>query len=173
VEEPLARNQFAKYHALGNDYVVVDPRRLTFRLTPVRIRALCDRHTGIGSDGILALAPTRAAHFRVRIFNPDGSEAEKSGNGVRIFARALYDLGYTRRTRIAIATKGGLVRAELRVRQGRVGRIRVAMGQASFASRDIAARGRQRHLRVRRQPTLRDLRASAPRGRSASIRPAH
>jgi diaminopimelate epimerase len=146
VEPKLGAGEFAKYHALGNDYIVIDPQRLGARLTPPRIRAICDRHTGVGSDGILACTAAPAADFGLRIFNPDGSEAEKSGNGVRIFARFLYDFGYTRKTNLSIATKGGRVQAELTVRRGRVERIRVAMGRATFASGDIPMRGPHREV---------------------------
>ena len=83
------KNAFFKGHGLGNDYIALDPDDLDFRLTPSNIRAVCDRHWGAGSDGILALTPSRRADFGVRIYNPDGSEAEKSGNGLRIFARYL------------------------------------------------------------------------------------
>jgi diaminopimelate epimerase len=69
--------------------------------------ALCDRHTGIGSDGILALHRPRRAELVLRIWNPDGSEAEKSGSGVRIFARFLWDFGYVRGRELAITTRGG------------------------------------------------------------------
>ena len=144
MEQPLGNGEFAKYQALGNDYIVVDPARLGLRLTPANIRALCHRNLGIGSDGILALASPRAADFGVRIFNPDGSEAEKSGNGVRIFARFLYDFRYTRKTTLSIHTKGGLVRAQLMVHGGQVARIRVDMGRATFVSSAIRVRGRRR-----------------------------
>ncbi len=144
----LGRGEFAKYHALGNDYLVVDATRLGFRLTPRRVRSLCDRHTGIGSDGILALGRTRAAgvDYALRIYNPDGSEAEKSGNGLRIFARALRDLGYTRRRELVIATPGGRARAELLLRGNAVSRIRVDMGRVSFRSSDLPMRGRARDV---------------------------
>ncbi len=81
--------QLAKGHGLGNDYLVADAAALPWPLTPGRIRALCDRHRGVGSDGIL-LADVAATPFRLRIFNPDGTEAEKSGNGLRIFAAWLH-----------------------------------------------------------------------------------
>ena len=142
----LGRGEFAKYHALGNDYIIVDPKALCLRLTPARIRAICDRHTGVGSDGILALNPARGADFGLRIFNPDGSEAEKSGNGLRIFTRFLYDFGYTRRHSFTIATAGGLVPAQLAVVGGRVASIRVAMGRATFVSSEIPIRGRRREV---------------------------
>ena len=69
-------NEFFKGHGLGNDYIAVDPTALSFELTPDNIRAICDRHWGVGSDGILALAPSQKADFGLRIYNPDGSEAE-------------------------------------------------------------------------------------------------
>lgn len=80
---------FAKGHALGNDYVVVDAKELPWPMTPARARAFCDRHFGVGSDGIL-IGYLDEDPVRLRIFNPDGSEAEKSGNGLRIFAAYLF-----------------------------------------------------------------------------------
>jgi diaminopimelate epimerase len=132
------RNAFFKGHGLGNDYLVVDPAELDFRLTPARVRALCDRHRGVGGDGVLAVAPGRRAPFGVRIFNPDGSEAEKSGNGLRIFARYLHATRRTRRTRFDIETKGGVVAAELSLdRHGDASHVRLAMGRARFRPRDL------------------------------------
>jgi diaminopimelate epimerase len=128
------RNRFWKGHALGNDYLVVDPRELDFRLTPRRVRALCDRHRGVGGDGVLELLPSRHAHFGLRIWNPDGSRAEKSGNGLRIFARFLQATGRTRRTRLQVETEAGVVAIRLFVdRDGAARRARVEMGRASFA----------------------------------------
>jgi diaminopimelate epimerase len=142
----LGRGEFARYHALGNDYLVVDPSRFGVRLTKARIRQLCDRRTGVGSDGILAPVSAAGADFGLRIYNPDGSQAEKSGNGVRIFARFLHDFGYTRKRRLAIATRGGVVGAELHLRGGAVDQIRVEMGRARFDSRAIPVRGRRREV---------------------------
>ncbi len=88
--------RLSKGHGLGNDYLVADAAGLPWPLTPERIRAICDRHRGVGSDGIL-LADVAASPFRLRIFNPDGTEAEKSGNGLRIFAAWLYGRGLVRR----------------------------------------------------------------------------
>lgn len=83
--------KFHKYHALGNDYIVVDPTENNHILPDIAwIKAFCDRHTGIGSDGVL-YGPTKEEPTALRIFNPDGSEAEKSGNGLRIFARYLFE----------------------------------------------------------------------------------
>ncbi len=142
----LRAGEFAKYHGLGNDYVVVDSKSFGIRLTPARIRKLCNRNTGLGSDGILALTSSRRADFGLRIFNPDGSEAEKSGNGLRILSRFLYDFGYTRRKSFSIDTKGGLVSAELSLRGQRVSRVRVDMGRATFWSDEIPVRGPRREV---------------------------
>jgi len=143
---PLGRREFAKYHALGNDYVVVDGDALRPRLTPERVRELCDRHTGIGSDGILALHRPKRGELWLRIWNPDGSEAEKSGNGVRIFARFLWDLRYVRAKELEIQTPGGRVTARLAVAGGEVRSIRVDMGRASFQSRDLGMLGPPREV---------------------------
>lgn len=127
------KNAFFKGHGLGNDYIAVDPAELDFKLTPRVIRAICDRNWGLGSDGILALAPTRRADFGVRIYNPDGSEAEKSGNGLRIFARYLWSTRRTRRRQFSVDTKGGLVQIALHCdRHGYPSKATVDMGKASF-----------------------------------------
>jgi diaminopimelate epimerase len=123
---------FVKSHGLGNDYLVVDPGRLGFDLTPDRVRQICNRYTGVGSDGILAVAAAAGADFAVRIFNPDGSEAEKSGNGLRIFAKFLHDHGYTRALEFSIHTPGGIVRAHLILEGGLVTAARVEMGHATI-----------------------------------------
>ncbi len=131
-------NAFFKGHGLGNDYIALDPKQLTFTLTPKTIRAICDRHWGVGSDGILALTPSRKADFGLRIFNPDGSEAEKSGNGLRIFGCYVYATKKTRRRSFSVETKGGLVHVALDVdRKGRVKGATVDMGRASFRPSDL------------------------------------
>ena len=109
----LGRDEFAKYHALGNDYIVLDGDLVRPALHAARVRALCDRHTGVGGDGVLALHRPRRGEIALRIWNPDGSEAEKSGNGARIFARFLWDFGYVKRRELAIATPGGPIVAKL------------------------------------------------------------
>jgi diaminopimelate epimerase len=143
----LRSNRFWKGHALGNDYLVVDPRELDFRLTPRRVRALCNRHRGVGADGVLELLSSRRADFGLRIWNPDGSRAEKSGNGLRIFARFLHASGRTRRTRLRVETPAGVVTVRLFLdRDGAARRARVEMGRASFAPRDLPSRLRGREL---------------------------
>ena len=127
---------YVKSHGLGNDYIVIDPAKVPFAVTPEAVRLICDRHTGVGSDGILLVAPPRGADFGVRIFNPDGSEAEKSGNGIRILAKYLREHGYTDRDRFTIDTAGGRVAVQLALREGRVAEVTADMGTVAFDLRD-------------------------------------
>ncbi len=142
----MERNGFIKSDALGNDYLIVDPQALSFPLTERAIRLICDRHLGVGSDGILAVAPSSNADFGLRIFNPDGSEAEKSGNGLRIFARYLYDHRLTGKTQFTVETAGGVVAVQLHLRGATVDRITVAMGTATFRSDRIPVAGPPREV---------------------------
>ena len=127
------KNGFFRGHGLGNDYIVMDPKELTFKLTPKNVQLICNRNWGLGSDGVLAPAPTKNADFGLRIFNPDGSEAEKSGNGLRIFARYLHATGRTKKKHFTVETKGGLVAIDLHIdRQGDASAVTVDMGLATF-----------------------------------------
>jgi diaminopimelate epimerase len=138
--------KFSKYHALGNDYLVLDPKDQDqpVALTPQQIKTICDRHYGIGSDGILfgPLSSTRAP-FSLRIFNPDGSEAEKSGNGLRIFCRYLWDKKLVGDNLFSVETKGGVVQGQI-LNNGEL--VRVEMGMVSFRSEDIPVAGQLREV---------------------------
>lgn len=127
-----AMAHYVKSHGLGNDYIVIDPRRVPFAVTPEAARVICDRHRGVGSDGILLVSEPHGADFGVRILNPDGSEAEKSGNGIRIFAKYLREHGYTTADRFSIETPGGIVRVVLALRDGRVHEVTADMGSVRF-----------------------------------------
>jgi len=142
----MQRNGFVKSHALGNDYIIIDPGQLSFPLTPQAIRMICDRHTGVGSDGILTPVPSSRADFGLRIYNPDGSEAEKSGNGLRIFARYLHDHGLARTPTFTVETPGGIVSMTIHRRGNTVERIAVEMGTATFESRHIPVAGPPREV---------------------------
>jgi len=132
------QNFFIKSHGLGNDYIVLDQDNITFELTPEAIVRICDVHYGIGSDGILLKVDSSAADFGLRILNPDGSEAEKSGNGLRIFSKYLFDHGFTEKKAFTIETPGGLVMAEIvEERSGKAHTIKVDMGKAIFESEKI------------------------------------
>jgi diaminopimelate epimerase len=136
--------RFWKYHALGNDYLVLNPSELEGELDLSRIQRICHRNFGIGSDGIL-LGPLEAgeADFGVRIFNPDGSEAEKSGNGLRIFSRYLWDLGLVKEKAFTVLTQGGTVESVVRD-HGRM--VTVQMGEVSFSSERIPVKGKPREV---------------------------
>jgi diaminopimelate epimerase len=128
---------FYKYHGLGNDYIVIDPNKLNFNLTlnKENIKLICHRNLGIGSDGILFGPIIKDGKLSFQIFNPDGSEAEKSGNGIRIFALYAYDMGYIKETKFDLYTRGGRVGIELLDLKSNL--IKVAMGQYSFLSEKI------------------------------------
>jgi diaminopimelate epimerase len=146
VKTHLMLNEFVKSHGLGNDYIVLDQAQLSSPLTPEAVRTICDYHFGVGSDGILLVVPGTEADFGVRIFNPDGSEAEKSGNGIRILAKFLYDHGYAPRPELTISTLGGLVRARLDLDGDRVRMITADMGRATFVSTEIPVAGPRREV---------------------------
>jgi diaminopimelate epimerase len=107
--------RFEKWQALGNDYVIVEERELPFELTPGRVRAICAPHTGVGSDGVLLVreADDPGQVAEVRIFNPDGSEAELSGNGVRQAAMYLRRSGWTEDDSFSVLTAAGEVRPRI------------------------------------------------------------
>ncbi|MBN1346727.1 MAG: diaminopimelate epimerase [Phycisphaerae bacterium] len=136
--------RFHKYHALGNDYIVLDPRDIDEEPSPDQIQAICHRNFGVGADGVL-LGPidSSTARFALRIFNPDGSEAEKSGNGLRIFSRYLWDKGLVGTDPFEIETPAGLVTSQVFADGGSV---TVAMGHVSFDSRDIPVEGPPRRV---------------------------
>ena len=132
------QNFFVKSHGLGNDYFVLNEAELSFSLNEKNIQLLCDVHFGIGSDGILLKVASSKADFGLKIFNPDGSEAEKSGNGLRIFAKYLYDYGHTSGKVFTIETPGGVVTAEIsRETIGKANRVKVDMGKANFNSHQV------------------------------------
>jgi len=125
--------KFHRYHALGNDYLVVRASDLTVPLRPEVARRVCHRNFGIGSDGILLHEDgEKEGVFRLRIINPDGSEAEKSGNGLRIFARYLWDHALVSGAPFYVDTAGGRVSCVVS-QAGRM--VAVDMGIVSFNSR--------------------------------------
>ncbi len=124
---------FVKSHGLGNDYITLEENSLSFKLTPEAIKLICDRNYGVGSDGILLLTKPQKSDFGLRIFNPDGSEAEKSGNGLRIFAKFLREHEHTVSDGFSVETPGGEVRAEIKTENGKVCSVTVEMGRAVFS----------------------------------------
>lgn len=130
---------FYKYHALGNDYIVIDPQKTNINLSEENIRLICHRNFGIGSDGILYGPLFKNNSIHLRILNPDGSEAEKSGNGIRMFSRYLFEAGYLKAKQFKLETLGGTVHVELL--DDTASLIRVDMGLATFESKRIPING--------------------------------
>jgi diaminopimelate epimerase len=127
--------RFEKWQALGNDYLILEERELPFELTGARVRRLCTPHTGVGSDGVLLLSEPaeRDLVASVRIFNPDGSEAELSGNGVRQAVLYLRTRGWVDRDEFAVGTAAGVVRPRITGTHT----CTIAMGRARLASDDF------------------------------------
>jgi len=148
--------RFHKYHALGNDYIVCDPVDFPqWKNGPSvdEIRVICHRNFGVGSDGILwGPLPSQKSEFGLRIFNPDGSEAEKSGNGLRIFSRYLWDQKLAKNATFTIETPGGQVTSVIK-EDGKL--ITVDMGSVSFVSTKIPHTGPEREV-INEQITVLD-----------------
>jgi diaminopimelate epimerase len=145
----VPRIPFAKVQGLGNDFIVVDlrPGRPGAEVTPSPLdpavaRALCDRHFGIGADGILAVLPGQAGQARMRVINADGSEAEMCGNGIRCVAKVLYEKDPSlRRPVIDIDTGAGLLACEVEAVDGRVQKVKVQMGRPRLLRSEIPMAG--------------------------------
>src|SRR5262249_46668992 len=134
------------YHALGNDYLVMDPADFPGWEAPTadQTRVICHRNFGVGSDGILwGPLPSSRGNFGLRIFNPDGSEAEKSGNGLRIFSRYLLDCGKVTTAPFTVDTPGGVVNVAI---QPGGGLITIDMGRVTFQSDRIPVAGPTREV---------------------------
>jgi diaminopimelate epimerase len=131
--------RFEKWQALGNDYLIVEAAALPLELSPARIRRICDPHFGGGSDGILLLAPVEDPETvaELRIFNPDGSEAELSGNGAREAVMYLRRSGWTDEDEFTIVTKAGPITPTIRSER----ECTLEMGRASTASADFPSGG--------------------------------
>ncbi|MBI2320566.1 MAG: diaminopimelate epimerase [Chloroflexi bacterium] len=128
---------FVKMHGLGNDFVVIDGRRYAADWPRLAV-ALCDRHFGVGADGFVLVLDSEKADFRMRIYNPDGSEAEMCGNGIRCFAKYVYDEGETRRREVLVETGAGLLPIAIQTDgQGAVVGVTVGMGPPRLRPTEI------------------------------------
>ena len=132
--------KFVKMHGTGNDFIVIDARGLRRDWAKLALK-WCDRHFGIGSDGLLLVLPSRRADFRMRMFNPDGSEAEICGNGIRCFAKYAIDHGLTGKNNINVETLAGIKHIKTISRNGQVQQVRVNMGAPRLQPGEIPVRG--------------------------------
>ncbi len=135
------RLSFTKLHGCGNDYLFVDcTRDATLPgsdAVPSIARYVSDRHTGVGSDGVILICADPKADFRMEMYNADGSRGRMCGNGIRSLAKYVYDHGLTTSTTITVATDSGTKKLDLEVKGGRVARVRVEMGKAILEGREI------------------------------------
>jgi len=127
--------RFTKMHGQGNDFVVFDGVRQQVRLSREQVRAIADRHFGVGCDQVLVVEKpaAEANDFRYRIFNADGGEVEQCGNGARCFARFVFDQGLTTKRRMRVETVGGVIAPTLEDS----GRVTVDMGAPIFDPREV------------------------------------
>ena len=127
---------FTKMHGIGNDFVMIDA--LNPRLSALageigqQSKWLCDRKFGVGADGVILIMPSDVADFRMRMFNPDASEAEMCGNGIRCFAKFVYDKGLTKKTTLVVETGAGILETRAQVAGGCVSLVTVDMGEAEL-----------------------------------------
>ena len=130
--------RFTKLHGAGNDFIIVDARDDDRDWSKLAI-AICDRHKGVGADGLLTINDSDVAGLRMGLYNADGSEAELSGNGIRCFAKYAVDRGlvHTNNGVVTIETLAGVIAAEVQLTDGKVTSARVSMGRPRFAPQDI------------------------------------
>jgi len=138
--------EIIKMHGLGNDFVCLDRFFSTSDLDyPKLARSLCDRHFGIGADGLVVILPSTKADAKMRIFNSDGSEPEMCGNGIRCFAKYVYDVGYVAKEEMTVETLAGILTVKLIVDKGEAQMITVNMGHPRLKPEEIPVKvaGRQ------------------------------
>ena len=132
-----------KYHGLGNDYLVFDPNKNELELNEANVKMICNRNVGLGSDGILE-GPLLGEHLAVKIWNPDGSQTENSGNGIRIFAKYLKDADYVQKKDITIYTAEKEIEIHYLNEEGT--RLKASMGKVSFWSDEVPVEGPRREI---------------------------
>ena len=129
--------RFAKYHGLGNDFILMDGLSAPMEMSAQIALRLCDRHSGVGADGVILVLPSAVADCRMQLYNSDGSEAEMCGNGLRCLAQFIWDERLIRKTEMTVETLAGLKHPRLRVNGERVVEIIVEMGQPLLRACDV------------------------------------
>jgi diaminopimelate epimerase len=133
--------RFAKYHGTGNDFVMLEDLGNRQELTPGLVSSLCDRHTGVGADGVIRIAPSSDSDFFMDYWNADGNVAEMCGNGIRCLAKYVFDRGLTSKTELRVDTRAGVKDLILNVADGAVTSVRVDMGTPAFTRKEIPMAG--------------------------------
>lgn len=129
--------EFSKYQATGNDFILINDMDGVLSFTPEQVRALCDRHYGVGADGLIVARKSAKADAYMLFYNPDGSLAEMCGNGIRCFAKFLYEQEIVKKKKMEIETKAGIKEVELFFDKGDPFAAKVNMGKVSFKAKDI------------------------------------
>lgn len=133
--------KFTKWHGTGNDFVIVNGFEETISDYSAKAVEVCDRHYGIGADGLIMVLPSTIADVQMRIFNSDGSEPEMCGNGIRCFARYVYESGLINKTELCVETLAGIIRPNLLLENGRVVAVCVDMGEPRLKRGEIPVAG--------------------------------
>lgn len=137
---------FSKMHGLGNDFIIIDNRDDAIKNLNELAVKICDRHFGIGADGILVVEKSHLADIKMNIINSDGSLAEMCGNGIRCFSKYVYEKGILNKQVINIETLAGIMKAELGIENSKVVNIRVNMGSPIFDKKAIPFNGDENNL---------------------------
>jgi diaminopimelate epimerase len=133
--------RFSKYHGTGNDFVMIQDLEGRLALDPTLVSALCDRHLGIGADGVIRIAPSESADFFMDYWNADGQKAEMCGNGIRCLAKYVYDRHLTEQSELDVETRAGVKHVLLDVADGMAASVRVDMGPPAFQRKSIPMAG--------------------------------
>ena len=133
--------RFAKYHGTGNDFVMLEDLEDRFTLSSALVSGLCDRHMGVGADGVIRIAPSGDADFFMDYWNADGNVAEMCGNGIRCLAKYVYDRGFTSKTELRGDTRAGVKDLVLTISDGAVSSVKVDMGAPVFTRKEIPMAG--------------------------------
>ncbi|MBI4639927.1 MAG: diaminopimelate epimerase [Candidatus Tectomicrobia bacterium] len=133
--------KFTKMHGIGNDYIYINTFEEPVEKPGELARVMSDRHFGVGSDGLILITPSEKADFRMRMFNPDGSEAEMCGNGIRCVAKYVYDGGMTKKEEITIETGAGVLTLRLLANKGKIEKVKVDMGIPRLEREEIPMKG--------------------------------
>lgn len=133
--------RFSKYHGTGNDFVMIEDRADRLSLSSSLVAALCDRHTGVGGDGVIRIAPSERADFFMDYWNSDGATAEMCGNGIRCLAKYVYERGLTSKSELEVDTRAGVKHLVLDASEGEMRSVRVDMGPPAFERHSIPMKG--------------------------------
>ena len=133
--------RFAKYHGTGNDFVMLEDLENRLTLTSALVSSLCDRHMGVGADGVIRIAPSAEADFFMDYWNADGNVAEMCGNGIRCLAKYVYDRGHTSKTELKVDTRAGIKDLDITVSDRAVLSVRVDMGPPRLTREEIPMAG--------------------------------